>query len=59
MAEKEKVKEEKPTKRYEVTEIPTQMGIAIKDNETNLAYDVNGILEIIANDVNELKKLLG
>lgn len=51
---KEKVEEEK----FVLQEIPTQTMTVIVDRETGKTYDIYSILCKIANDLEELKKLL-
>jgi len=53
----EKKKEEK--KRYELVEISTQTGLAIKDNATDETIDQVEALIRIGNDIDELRKDIG
>jgi len=62
MAKDEEEKEKpskKRTKRYEITEIPVETGLVIKDNETEEQFDTLRMLCNIANDVADIKKNLG
>jgi len=56
MPEKKEEKEVVKKERFVVDEVPTQMGLAIKDTETEEIYDVFAILSKIANDLTDLKK---
>lgn len=42
--------------RFEVVEVPTQTGLAIRDNESEETYDSLTLLTNIANTLEELKK---
>lgn len=42
--------------KFELVEVPTQTGLAIKDNETDKIYDSLSLLVEIANTLEELKK---
>jgi len=56
--EKEEAKKEVKKAKFEVAEVPTQMGLAVKDNESDEIYDVLSLLCKVANDVADLKKQL-
>ena len=43
-------------KRFELVEIPTQYGMAFKDNSDESILDTNQILLKIANEIEEIKK---
>ena len=42
--------------RFEITEVPTEMGLAFKDNQTNTNLSQTELLLQIANDISEIKK---
>ena len=57
------VVEEKTTKKqtktkFEIVQVPTEMGLVVRDLETNEDYDVLKLLCKIANDVEQLKQLI-
>jgi len=52
--EKEKSKKEKP--RFELIEVPTEMGLAYKDNSTDENLSQAELLIRMANDVFEIKR---
>lgn len=55
---KEEIENKKETSYYDLVEVPTQYGLAFKDNQTNELLDNNQLLLKIANDVSVIKKSL-
>jgi hypothetical protein len=51
MEEKKEIKN-----RFEIVEVPTQVGLAFQDNKDGKVLDVNELLLRIANDIEEVKK---
>ena len=54
MAEKKETEKE----RFELVEVPTQMGLAFKDNSDDSVLDTNQLLLKIANDIERIRKNL-
>lgn len=54
MTEKEKEKETK--ERFELVEVPTEMGLVCKDNETDTNFSQFELVIQLANDISEIKK---
>jgi hypothetical protein len=48
--------EEKKKERFELVEVPTQMGLAYKDNSDDSVITDSQLLVKIANEIEELKK---
>lgn len=48
-------KKEVSTSRFELTQVPTDYGLAFKDNESGEVIDTNKLLEKIANDLEEIR----
>jgi hypothetical protein len=57
MAEEKTTKKQVKTK-FEIVQVPTEMGLVVRDLETNEDYDVLKLLCKIANDVEQLKQLI-
>lgn len=51
--------EEKKKNRYEFVEVPTQMGIVIKDNETEKMFSTDDAILEILNKINGIAKVVG
>ena len=51
-----KMAEEEKKLKFEVIEVPTQTGLAVKDNESEEVYDSLNLLVRIANTLEEIKK---
>ena len=49
---------EEKKQRFEIVEVPTQMGLAYQDNETKEVLDESQLLILIANELEEIKKAL-
>ena len=62
MEEKTEIKTEEKvetkTNEFEIIEVPTQMGLAFRDNSNESILDQNQLLLGIANDLRKLKKSL-
>lgn len=54
--EVKEVKEVKKPERYELTEIVTQTGIAVKDNDTEKVFTQEELLVEILNKLNKVEK---
>jgi len=54
MTEENKLEKE----RFELVEVPTQMGLAFKDNSDDSILDTNQLLLKIANDIEKIRKNL-
>jgi len=53
------VEEKKEAKeKYEVVEVPTQTGLAIKDNDSDTTHNELTMLATLANDISEIKKAI-
>ena len=57
MVEKDTTKKQVKAK-YEVVEVPTQVGLVVRDVESNEDFDALKLLCKIANDVEQLKQLI-
>jgi len=53
-----KTEEKKEANEFELIEVPTQMGLAFRDNSNESILDQNQLLLGIANDLRKLKKSL-
>ena len=54
MTEENKLEKE----RFELVEVPTQMGLAFKDNSDDSVLDTNQLLLKIANDIERIRQNL-
>lgn len=54
-----KEKEEEVNKRFELTEVPTQTGVFVKDNMSEAILDDKAVLVQILNDIQDIKKVVG
>lgn len=52
----EEKKNEKPKEDFELVEVPTQYGLAFRNNASEEILDSNQLLVLIANEVREIKR---
>ncbi len=55
---KEVKEPEKPKERYELTEIVTETGIAVKDNDTEKVFTQEGLLVEVLNKLDKVERAI-